>query len=76
MIIAVNSLILCALILFELFIIKQYWVFNLELQSIKTSVERHKANVEDARKRIELLNYPQLDLLAETESEFLLYKQR
>ncbi len=74
MIIVFNILILFTLILIELVIIKQFWLFNFEMQKVKNSVEIHKARIESARQKIESLNYDKDDLLCETYDEYLIYK--
>jgi len=76
MIIAFNVLILLTLILIELVIIKQFWLFSFELQKVKSSVEKQKVRIEIARQRIESLNYDQDDLLCETQDEHLIYKKK
>jgi hypothetical protein len=76
MVIAFNILILLTLILIELIIIKQFWLFNFELQKVKISAGVHKERLENARKKIEQLNYDKDDLLCETCDEYLIYKKR
>ncbi len=75
MVIAFNILILLTLILIELIIIKQFWLFNFELQKVRTSAAVHKERLEIARKKIERLNYDKDDLLCETCDEYLIYKK-
>lgn len=76
MIIAFNILILLTLILIELIIIKQFWMFNFELQKVKNSVEKHRERIDTARRKIEMLDYDRDDLLRETCDEHLVYKKR
>lgn len=75
MVIAFNILILLTLILIELIIIKQFWLFNFELQKVRISTAVHKERLETARKKIEQLNYDKDDLLRETCDEYLIYKK-
>ncbi len=75
MVIAFNILILLTLILIELIIIKQFWLFNFELQKVKASAEVHKQRLVTARKKIEQLNYDKDHLLCETCDEYLIYKK-
>lgn len=76
MIIAFNILLLLTLILIELMVIKQFWMFNFELQKVRVSVERHRERIETARRKIEMLDYDKDELLCETCNEHLIYKKR